>query len=154
MHDAACRVRGFASDREPALEVAVEWHAVLQKIVDTRTGFAGESERDVFVDDAAAHCNRICGMSFGAVAFGNGRRDTALCPCAGRAFAERRGGNYGDGAGREFQRAEQARESAADDDDVGRLREIVRRGCCHVCPTYRHYAPSPLGGEGWGEGAR
>ena len=65
MHDAARRMRGFAADREPAFEVAVEGNAVAQQIVDARGGFARESERDCFVDQAGADRDRIGGMRLG-----------------------------------------------------------------------------------------
>ena len=64
----------------------------------------------------AAIVSRACAS--GRVAFGDRGRDAALRPGAGRAFAERRGRDEGDRPRRELQRAEQAREPAADDDDV------------------------------------
>ncbi len=129
MHDAPRRMRGLAADREPAFEVAIEGHAVMQEIVDARGRLACKRQRNAFVDNAAADRNRIGGVRLGAVAFGDCRRDAALRPGAGGALAERRGGNQGDRPRRELQRAEQSGKSAADDDDIvgpaGEIMDIV-----------------------------
>ena len=82
MDDTPRGMRGLAADGEPAFEVAVEWHAVLQQIMNPRAGLAGQRKRDLLVDNAAAHRDRIGGMGFGAVALGNRRRDAALRPRA------------------------------------------------------------------------
>ena len=54
MHDALRRMRGFAADRELAFEVAVERHAIMQQIMDTRAGLARQPERHSFIDQARA----------------------------------------------------------------------------------------------------
>ena len=118
MHDAPRGMRGLAADREPAFEVAIEGNAVAQEIMDARAGLAREAKRDRFVDKAAADGDRIGGMRFGAVAFGDGGGDAALRPCRGGALAERCGRNHGDRTRRKFQRAEQPGEAATDDDDI------------------------------------
>ena len=43
-------MRGLVPDSEPAFEIAVERHAVLQEIVNTRTGLTRQTERYAFVD--------------------------------------------------------------------------------------------------------
>ena len=118
MHDAPRRMRGFAADRELAFEIAVERNAITQEIVDACGRLARKRQRDRFVDDAAAGRDRIRGMRFGTVAFGHRRGDAALRPGAGSALAERRRGDQRDRTRREFQRAEQSGQAAADDDDV------------------------------------
>ena len=91
MNDAPRRVRGLAADRKPAFEVAIERHAIAQQIFDACGSLAGQSERDRFIDQAAADRDRIGRMGFGAVAFSDGGGDAALRPCGGCALAERSG---------------------------------------------------------------
>ena len=105
-------------DREPAFEVAIERNAVVQEIVDARAGFARQSKRDRLVDQARADRDRVGGMRFRAVAFGDRGGDAALRPRRRGALAERCRGNHGDRTRRQFQRAEQSGEAAADDDDI------------------------------------
>ena len=77
-------------------------------------------ERDLVIDDAGAGGDRVGGVKLRAVAFGDGGGDAALRPDRGGALANGRGGENGDRTRREFQRAEQAGQSAADDEsDVG-----------------------------------
>ena len=105
-------------DREPAFEVAIERNAVMQQIVDARAGLPRQSKRDGLVDQPGADRDGIGGVRFRAVAFGDCGGDAALRPRRRSAFAERSRGNHGDRARREFQRAEQSGEAAADDDDI------------------------------------
>ena len=81
-------------------------------------GFPRQSERDRLVDQAGAGRDRVGGVRLGAVAFGDRRGDAALRPGRRGALAERRRRNHGDRTWRQFQRAEQPGEAAADDDDV------------------------------------
>ena len=53
--NAARGMGGFAADCELAFEVAVERHAVAQKILDAARRFPGETMCDRFIDDAATH---------------------------------------------------------------------------------------------------
>ncbi len=117
-HDAARRVRGLARDLQTALEIAVERHAIGQQIA-TRSGAsrAMASARAASTMPApAAIVSRACasGVSPSATA-------AAMPPCAqavdepvpsGAAVTQR------DRPRREFQRAEQSGEAAADDDDI------------------------------------
>ena len=119
MDDAPRRMRGFAPDCELAFEIAVERHAILQKIVDARGSFARKTECNVVVNNASADGDGVRSVSFGRIAFSDGCCDPALRPCTRCAFAERGSRNHRDGPRCEFQRTEQAREPAADDDDVG-----------------------------------
>jgi hypothetical protein len=50
MNDTPRGVCGFAADREPAFEVAVEGDAVLQEVMDAGAGFARNPERDGLID--------------------------------------------------------------------------------------------------------
>jgi hypothetical protein len=118
MHDAARRMRGFLSDRQPAFEVAVEGNAVMQEVADARGRLAREAERDRFVDNPAADGDGVGGVRFRAVAVADRGRDAALCPGRLRALAERRGRDQGDGARCKLQRAEEASETTADDHEV------------------------------------
>ncbi len=102
MHDAPRRMRGFTGDRELAFEVAVEWHAVAQQVVNARPGFARQSERDRFIDQARADRDRIGGMGFRTVAVRDRRRDAALRPRRRGALAERGCGNHGNRARRQL----------------------------------------------------
>ncbi|CEG08887.1 hypothetical protein BN961_02307 [Afipia felis] len=123
MDDAARGVRGLAANRKPAFKIAVERHAIAQKVINASRGFAGQPMSNCFIDDAAADGDGVARVRFRGVAFADGCGDAALRPHAGRAFAERGGRNDGDGTWSEFQCAEQARKPRADDDDmVGRLR--------------------------------
>jgi hypothetical protein len=115
---AARRVSGFLRHRQLAFEVAVERHAVAQEVMDAGAGFTRKAERDLFVDETCTDRNRVRRMGFRCVAFADGRRDAALRPGAGCAFAERRGRDDGDGTRAELQRTEQAGKAAADDDHV------------------------------------
>ena len=138
MHDAPRRMRGFAADREPAFEVAIERNAVTQQVMDAGAGFARYSERDRFIDQARADRDGIGGVRFRAVAFGDGGRDAALRPRRRGALAERCGGNHGDRTRRQLQRAEQPGKAAADDDDVvGVAGEIVEPGRTCLLSTPR-----------------
>ncbi len=86
--------------------------------MDAGTGFPCKLERDLFIDDAAAHRDRVGGMGFRAVAFGNRCGNATLGPGAGGAFAKRGRRDHGNGVRTEFQRTEQASEAATDDDDI------------------------------------
>ena len=81
-------------------------------------GFARQSERDRLIDQAGADRDRIGGVRFRAVAFGHRRGDAALRPRRRGAFAKRCRGNHRNRTRRQFQRAEQSGEAAADDDDI------------------------------------
>ena len=74
----------------------------------------------VVINQPGAGLNRVCGMGFRRVAFADGGGDAALRP-GRRAFAKRGGCKHGDGFRRELQRAEQACETAADNEDVAAL---------------------------------
>ncbi len=95
-------MRSFPSDCEPAFEVAIEGNAVMQEVMDTRAGFARQSECYFLIDQARAGRDRIGGMGLRTVALGNRRRDAALRPCGRCALAEWRRRNHGDRAGRQF----------------------------------------------------
>ncbi len=75
-------VGSLAADGKFAFEVAVERHTIGQQVMNACSGFAGQPERDVFIDNAAADRDRVDGMGFGAVAFRHSRGDAALRPCA------------------------------------------------------------------------
>ncbi len=111
-------MRGFLSDQQLSFEVLVEWHAIGEQVADAIRRLARHRVGDGFIHQTGARDDGVARMRFRCIAFGDRRRDAALRPRARRAFAERRGGDDGDRAGRELQRAEQAREPAADDDDV------------------------------------
>ena len=111
-------MRGLAATASLPFEVAVERHAVSQQVVDAGAGLARQTERDRLVDEPGADRDRIGGVRFGAVAFGDGGGDAALRPRRRGALAERRGRNHGDRPRRQLQRAEQAGKATADDDDV------------------------------------
>ena len=111
-------MRGFPADREPAFEVAIERNAVTQEVADAGAGFARQSQRDRLIDQARADRDGVGGVRLRAVAFGDRRGDAALRPRRRGAFAERCRGNHRDRTRRQFQRAEQSGEAAADDDDV------------------------------------
>ncbi len=122
----AWRNCGLLCHRKLAFEVAIEWHAVTQQIVDARAGFACEAQRYRFIDQAGADGDGIGRMRFRAVAFGDRRRNAALRPRRRGALAQRRRGNHGNRTRRQFQCAEQAGETAANDDDiVGGAREVT-----------------------------
>lgn len=80
MYDAPRRMRGFATHREPALEIAVEGHAVVEKIVNARCCLACNPECDCFIDETSADCDGVGRMRFGAVTFADRCRDAALRP--------------------------------------------------------------------------
>ena len=90
MNNAPRGVRSFAANRKLAFKVAVERHAILQQIVDARARLRGKPKCDVFIDDAAANRNRVGGMGFRCIAFGDGRCDSTLGPRGRRALSERR----------------------------------------------------------------
>ncbi len=118
MHDASGGMRGLLCHRELAFEVAIEWHAVTEQVVDARAGFACEAQRYRCIDQAGTDGDRIGRVRLRAVAFGDRGRDAALRPRRRGALAQRRRGNHGDRTRRQLQRAEQAGETAADDDDI------------------------------------
>ena len=89
MDDAARRVCGLAANRKPAFEIAVERHAIAQKIVDAFGRFTSEPMRHGFIDDPAPDGDGVAGVRFRRVAFANGCCDAALGPYARGAFAER-----------------------------------------------------------------
>jgi hypothetical protein len=95
-------MRRFAPHSELAFEIAVERHTIVQEIVDAAGSFARKTECNVLVDDAAANCNGVSGMGFRRIAFADGGCDAALRPRARCTFAERCGGDDGDGTGASF----------------------------------------------------
>ena len=126
MHDAPRGMRGFPADRELALEVAIERNTVMQEVADTVAGFARQSQRHRLIDQAGADRDRIGGVRLRAVAFGNRRGNAALRPRCRGAFAQSCRGNHRNATRRQFQRAEQSGETAADNDDiVGVAGEVV-----------------------------
>src|SRR5260370_40741779 len=98
MHDAPRRMRSFPSNCELAFEVAIERNSVLQQIMDTRAGFARQSQRDRFVDQPRAYGDRIGGLGPRAVALGTPRRDAPLPPAPPSPPAGRAPRNTGDPA--------------------------------------------------------
>ncbi len=89
VNDAPRGVSRLTADSKLSFQIAVERHAVGEKIVDAGAGLPGKPERDLFIDDAAAHRHRVGGVGFRAVAFGNRCGNAALGPGAGGAFAKR-----------------------------------------------------------------
>jgi hypothetical protein len=109
----------FARHRKTAVQILVEWHAVGEEVAYPLVGFLGHASRHRFVHQARTGGNSVARMRFRRVAFRHGGGDAALRPGGGRAFADRRGCQHGDGMRRELQRAEQPGQSAADDEDIG-----------------------------------
>ena len=62
MHDAAARVRGFLAQREGAVGIAVERHAVGDEIGDAVGPFGGDEARDIRIDDAGTGGDRVVGV--------------------------------------------------------------------------------------------
>ena len=133
MHDATRRMGGFARHREAAFEIAVERHAEGEQIVDACPGFMRQTERNALIDKTRADRNCVARMRFGCVAFADSGGNAALRPCGRGALAERRGGDDGDGLGREFQRAKKPGQSAADNHDIGWIIQGVTQ-------TFGHHA--------------
>jgi len=126
MHDAPGGMRGFSPDCKPAFEVAIERDAVVKQVADARAGLARQSQCYRLIDEARADGDRVGGMRFRAVAFGDRGRDATLRPRRRGALAQRCCRDHGDRARRQFQRTEQSGEAAADDDDiVGFAGEVV-----------------------------
>ncbi len=136
MDDAAGGMRGLAADGEPAFEVAVERNAIAQQIVDPCGRLACETKRHALVDQAGADRDRVGRMRLGTVAFADRRGDAALRPGRRCALPERRRGNHGDRPRREFQRAEQSGEAAADNDDFA-VEKIVCLPCSPPLSCFR-----------------
>src|SRR5260370_38310639 len=80
MHDAPRRMRSFPSNCELAFEVAIERNSVMQQIMDTRAGFARQSQRDRFVDQPPADGDRIGGMALPPLALATRRPHPAFPP--------------------------------------------------------------------------
>ena len=114
-------MRRLLRGREGAAVTAIEGRAHGGEIVDAGARLARHAERDLVVDDAGAGCDCILGVALGGIAFVDRRRDAALRPEGGAAGADRRRRENGDRVRRELQRAEHAGESAADDDDGGKV---------------------------------
>ena len=95
-------MRSFPSDCELSFEVAIKGNAVMEQVMDTRAGFARQSECYLRIDQARADGNRIGGMCLRTVAFSDRRRDAALRPCRRGSLAERRRRNHRDRARRQF----------------------------------------------------
>ena len=95
-------MRSFPSDCKLAFEVAIKGNAVVEQVMDTRAGFARQSECYFLIDQARADGNRIGGMCLRTVAFSDRRRDAALRPCRRGSLAEWRRRNHGDRARRQF----------------------------------------------------
>src|SRR2546429_116601 len=81
-------MRSFPSDCELSFEVAIKGNAVMEQVMDTRAGFARQSECYLRIDQARADGNRIGGMCLRTVAFSDRRRDAALRPCRRGSLAE------------------------------------------------------------------
>ena len=118
-NDAAMRVRRLARGLQHAKRVAVERRAVCQKIVDPRPRLQRHAERDVGVDEAGAGGDGVGGVNLRRVALRDRRRDAALRPGRGPANAGRREDFHP--SWREFQRAENPGETAADNDHRRRM---------------------------------
>ena len=119
MHDAPRGMRGFAADRELALEVAVERHAVVRAGRGCAPPASRASPSAIASSTRPAPAAIVsAACASGAVAFGDRRRNAALRPRRRGALAERRRGNHRDRTRRQLQRAEQAGKAAADDDDI------------------------------------
>ena len=73
-------MRGFAADREPAFEIAIEGNAVPQEVMDAGRSFARDPERDRLIDQARAGRDRIGRVRLRAVAFRDRGGDAALRP--------------------------------------------------------------------------
>src|SRR6266404_1685787 len=131
MHDASRRMRGLAGDREPAFEIAIERDAIVKQVVDTRAGFARQSQRHRLIDQAGAGGDGIGGVRFGAVALGDRGCDAALRPCRRGTLTKWRRRNHGGRTRREFQRAEQPGETAADNDDI--VGAVILERVTHMC---------------------
>ena len=157
VHDAATRVRGLLAQRKAAVGLAVERHAVGDKIGNARRAFGGDEVRYVDVDDASTGGDRVVRVRSGIIVAADGGGDAALRPTGRGALSERRGGQHGDRQRRQLQRREQAGETRTDDDHiavgaealVGRRAEaaVVRGGefMCHQIP--RRGLHRPAGGS-------
>jgi hypothetical protein len=117
-HDAALRMRRLARQLQRAVEVAVEGDAVAEEVGDAVGRLQRHAARHALVDQAVTGGDGVGNVLVDGVAGADRRGNAALRPGRGGAFADRRAGNHGDRAGRELQRAEQAGQPAADDDDV------------------------------------
>ena len=115
--DAAFGMGGLAGLDELAFEVLVERDAVEEEIAHAVAGFAGHAERHFGIDETGAGGNRIGGVFFGRVTFGNRRGNAALRPGGGGACAKGGGGENCDRTRAEFEGAEQTCQPAADDQD-------------------------------------
>ena len=84
-------------------------------------GLARHAERDLRIDDAGAGLHRVLGVALRRIGVEHRRRDAALRPEGGGAFVDAPGVSTSDAARRELQRAEEAGEAAADDEDGRRV---------------------------------
>jgi hypothetical protein len=125
--DAAGRMSRLARHEEMALEVAVEGDAIAEEIVDARRGVGDQQTRDLLIDRAGAGGDRVGEMALDRVAFTHGGGNAALRPGGGGALPDRCRGQHRHRPRRQPQRAEEAGETAAHDDDAGFRRMIA----CH-----------------------
>ena len=95
-------MRSFPSDCELSFEVAIKGNAVVEQVIDTRAGFARQSECYFLIDQARADRDRIGGMGLRTVTLGDRGRDAALRPCRRGALAQGRRRNDGNSARRQF----------------------------------------------------
>ncbi len=88
-------------------------------------GFLSHAPRHIFVNQARPGSDGVTRMGFRRVVFRHRGGDAALGPGSGGAFADRCGGQHGHRPRRQLQRAEQAGEPTADDEDIGLLQHTA-----------------------------
>ena len=105
-HDPAFGMGGFTRQRQLAFQVAVEWHAIFQKVENARRAFGHHQPGDLFVDGARASDKRVCQMLFRRVTLAHRGSDTALRPGRRSALPDGSGSKNGYRPRRELERAE------------------------------------------------
>ncbi len=119
--DAAALVRGFASQRQLAVGVAIERGPEFQQFFDPRGRVLGEDGDDFLVADAGAGALRVDRMQSRRVVFTHGGGDAALGPVGRGAFAQTRLAQDGDLHRHELEGGHQPGNPGADDEGVAAM---------------------------------
>ena len=121
MQDPAHAVRGFERERRTAAAVAIEPRAPVDQLAHVARALVAQDRHRRRIAQPVAGAHRVSGMQRGAVVGADRRGDAAL-RVAGVAFGRvRLGQDQHPADRRERDRGAQARDTAADDDEIVRI---------------------------------